>query len=253
MALLERINSMRQTGMSDTQIFEALKEEGVSAKETSEALSQLKIKSAIATNDEELQPSIMAQHQEPPPIYQQQAQEQYAPQQNYQPYSQEYAPDSQAYGSDQQYAQTDQAYYAPAMDLETIREIAKQEAEEAVKKVKEETEELVKFKSELSFEIQNIDNRLQRVEGLMQEIQTSIIRKMGEYGESVNSIAEDLKATQDSFSKMLNPLMDNRKETHETKEHHETQHENKEHHEHQHEKEKANSRTEKHGVEHFLR
>jgi predicted CopG family antitoxin len=34
---------------------------------------------------------------------------------------------------------------------------------------------------------------------------------MGEYGESVSNISKELRATQDSFSKILNPLLDKKR------------------------------------------
>jgi hypothetical protein len=199
MALLERINSMKQSGMPDIQIVNTLKEEGITPREINEALSQLKIKSAInSQNQEQMQPSIMTpspEQQYPEQFQNQQYQEQY-PQQVQEQYPQ------------QQYQEQ---YYSQTIDIETIRDISKQEIEEAMKKPKSEIDSLSKFKSEISFEIQNIDNRLKKIESIIQELQTAIIRKIGDYGEAVSSISDELRETQKSFSKVINPLLDKKR------------------------------------------
>jgi len=242
MALLERINSMRNQGLNDAQIVNALTDEGISPLEINEALSQSMIKSAVSEQASDMQPSIMsgeaAPQFAPPPEPtapssmappQQMApapqayQEQYPPQQYAEQYSpQGYDPnayaqqgyDPNAYpqqGYDQAgYAQ--QGYYSQVLDVETVRDIARQQIEEAVKKMREEVSTLSKMKTEIKFEIQELENRTAKMESIIQEIQTAVIRKMGEYGQSIASISKEIRATQDSFSKVINPIMDkNRK------------------------------------------
>jgi len=261
MALLDRIEKMKQTGLSDSQVSDTLMQEGISPREINDALGQAKIKSAIYPKDEQaqdMQPSIMDQElnsaqgnnaqqnqyngQQPYytdiPQNQQTAyppqqspygaqQNQYANQQSYyadpnqQPYpNQAYAEgyDPQVYAQDpnydpnQQYAQGDsQVYYQQAIDMETVRDVARQEIEDNLKKVKQDIDSLSKIKTELKFEIQNMDNRLARIESVIQELQSAIIRKMGEYGEAISGISEEVKATQNSFSKMINPIMDKKR------------------------------------------
>jgi hypothetical protein len=197
MALLEKINSMKQSGMSDMQVVNTLKEEGITPREINEALSQLKIKSAIGSSESNtgLEPSIM-----------QNPAENMVPQPNQQ--EPQYAQDQTYYTQDQQ---QDPNYYSQTMDIETIRDISRQETEESLKKIRAELEILNKFKSDAGFEIQNISNRLTKIESIIQEIQTAIIRKMGEYGEAVSSISQDLRETQNSFSKMINPILDKKR------------------------------------------
>jgi len=45
----------------------------------------------------------------------------------------------------------------------------------------------------------------------MHEMQSAVIRKMGEYGESIQGISKEIRATQDSFAKVINPLMDKKR------------------------------------------
>lgn len=230
MALLERITTMKQQGISEAQIINTLSEEGVSPREINEALSQSKIKAAVSS-DEGMQQSVMTpanteQQYAPVPevprakplTYAQEqtsyppAQQTYVPQETYAQDQTQYAPE--AYPQDQtQYAQgySQEGYYQQGADIETIKDIAKQVVEESLLKMKDELQSLSKMKSDLKFEIQDIENRLVRIENIIQELQTSIIRRMGQYGESIAGISQEIKATQESFSKMINPILDKKR------------------------------------------
>ena len=237
MALLERINSMKEQGFSEAQIQNNLINEGISPREINEAISQFKIKNAVASEGD-MEQSIMTQNQNqqfvpvpeantPTPTMQQYAQQpaqpvyqQYTQQPQAQPQEQAYAQqgydqtysqqgyDAQAY---QQQAYAQQGYMPQGLDVETVRDISKQQVEESLKKLKEEISGLSKIKSEIKFEIQDIENRLKKVEDVMHELQSAIIRKMGEYGESIQGISKEIRATQDSFAKVINPLMDKKR------------------------------------------
>ena len=55
--------------------------------------------------------------------------------------------------------------------------------------------------------------RLKKVEDLMQELQLAILKKIGQYGEDISTISKELQSTQDSFSKLVNPIIDNKRKT----------------------------------------
>jgi hypothetical protein len=244
MALLERINSMKQQGLSETEIINTLKEEGNSPMDINDALSQSQIKAAIAEGSAPagyeasgmggMQPSIMAgeesasmsipeertapvampQYSAPLPVTTptQQIAAAQAYEQNQYPAESAY-PSEAAYaqGYPQEYGYAPEAaagYYPQVLDIETVRDISKQQVEEALGKMRGDLLSLAKMKTEMKFEMQDMENRLAKVESMMGEIQASIIRKIGEYGESISSISKEIKATQQSFSKVINPLMD---------------------------------------------
>ncbi|MBM3246946.1 hypothetical protein FJZ17_00170 [Candidatus Pacearchaeota archaeon] len=221
MALLDRIGKMKQTGMSDSQVADTLMQEGISPREVNDALGQSKIKSAIYPNEQAqgeeqaMQPSIMEQSEggtaAPLPSQGYQNQNYYPGQDNtqgfYQDPTQAYAQD----GYDQTQQGYDQVYYQQAIDMETVRDITRQEIEDSLKKIKQDMDALSKIKTEMKFQVQGIDSRLARIENIIQELQSAIIRKMGEYGEAISSVSEELQATQNSFSKMINPLMDKKR------------------------------------------
>jgi len=227
MALLERISTMKKEGKSSQEIIKTLGEEGISPRQISEALSQSDIKSAVSAEGN-MQPSIMQTTEQttvgmpssseanqeisaPAPQYAQEAGQQDYSQQ---PIAQEQYP-SQEYSQDstQGYDNSQQGYsqYQPQVDIETIRDIANQIIEESMDKLKEQLSSAGKMKTEINTKLLEIENRLEKVEDIIQQLQSSIIKRMGEYGEAVSDISKEVRATQDSFSKLINPIMDKKR------------------------------------------
>ena len=224
MALIERISQMKQQGVSDPEIIRTLREEGNSPREINEAISQSTIKNAVSSDQGDMQQSIMsgsgqnvaappeaaptaaaAPAPQPAPAYQDQGA--YADQ-GYQDQG-AYA-DQGAYPAEGGY-QDQGAYYQQAIDTETIREIASQVTEESLSKLRTRITEITKLKSELKFQIQNIDNRLTKIESTIAQLQSDILKKIGDYGENIENISKEMKATQDSFSKLINPTIDKKR------------------------------------------
>jgi hypothetical protein len=230
MALLERISTMKKDGKSSQEIIKKLGEEGISPRQINEALSQSDIKSAISSEDN-MQPSIMQTTEQttvgmsgsseanqeisipPAPQY---AQEEGQQNYNQQPKEQEqyaapeYSPPNytQEYDSSQG---SNQGYASPSLDIETIRDIANQIIEESMDKLKEQLSSAGKMRTEINAQIQEIRSRLEKVEEVIQQLQFSIMKRMGEYGEAVSDISKEIRATQDSFSKLVNPIMDEKR------------------------------------------
>jgi len=195
MALLERVNQMQQQGYSNEQISQMLQEEGISPREVSEALSQSQVKSAVNAPEA----GGYAEGEEAG----------YAPEAGGYAEGEEagYAPEAGGY------AEGGEAYYQQALDTETVRDIANQVVEEELSKIKMELKEMSRLKTDMKFQIQNIDNRLKKIESTISQLQSDIIRKVGEYGEAISDVSNEIKATQDSFSKLVNPLIDKKRKT----------------------------------------
>jgi len=237
------MNSLKEEGVSPREINEALSQLKIKDEINNNS------NTPIAGSTDDMQPSIMpqSQDQQTATFPQQQTTQNSSPAQSKSPqqspaqyslpqpytqnpqysqtqqYSQEQQyPQTQQYSQEQQYSQypqdqysqeaySQEAYYPQGLDLETIREITRQEIETSLKKIKEDVESLGKLKTDLKFEMQNLDNRIAKIESIIQELQSAIIRKLGEYGESVSNISKELRATQDSFSKILNPVLDKKR------------------------------------------
>jgi len=216
MATLERVVQMKQQGLSEEQIIGILREEGTNPKEINEAVSQSKIKMALNQEAEPIQPGSMQQSMmeperptdeegyadysdngAPAPVPQGEAQEQI-----YQEYQPEYQPDS-AYPE-----------YQPqqSIDIETVNEIAEQIIEEKIEGMTKQISSFTKFKEDVQFEIQKINERLSKIDVKFEELQMAIIKKIGQYGENIENINKEMRMTQQSFSKMLDPLADNLRE-----------------------------------------
>ncbi len=108
-------------------------------------------------------------------------------------------PNEQGQEQDPYYAQTPQAYpeqdyYAPqdTANLDTISEIAEQVATEKLNEFSKKTGDIANFKNRIQEKVNDIDDRLKRIEGSIDKIQQAVIGKIGEFGESTAMVHKDL-------------------------------------------------------------
>ncbi|MBI2629400.1 hypothetical protein HYW74_04930 [Candidatus Pacearchaeota archaeon] len=119
---------------------------------------------------------------------------------------------SQGYGQDYE-----QAYYGAGagyggISTETINEIANQMIDEKLSKTNKVLNNLTEFKIILDARVEKIDQRLQRIESIIDQLQTSLIRKSSSQTQDIEDIKNEMKGMQEGFSKVLNPLTDNIRE-----------------------------------------
>lgn len=227
MATLERVMQMRQQGVSEPQIIQVLKQEGISPREINEALSQSQIKSALSfesktsENPGDIQSNESFSQMQPSRTYNESAPEEaemYSPEQSLQ--GESIQPITQPTGNYAMQLSPPSPYtdyypeYQPqqATDIGTINDIAEQIVEEKTMSIKKQMLNLTRFKEETALEVEKINERLEKIENTFNELQMAIIRKIGEYGEDIHNISKELHNTQDSFSKLVNPLTDNIRE-----------------------------------------
>ena len=175
-----RVAQMQQQGMSDGDIINALKNEGVSLKDISDSLAQAKIKMAVS--QEEQYPANPSQQEQQ---YSQQGQQQYAPEQQY------------------QYPEQNQ------MGIETMTEIVDRIIAEKLKEINQKIKPVVDFKNKAEEDMTDIKERLKRIESTMDSLQKAVIGKVGEFGQSTSMIHQDLENLHGTVSKLMNPLIDN--------------------------------------------
>lgn len=221
MAILDQIIQMKRQGFNESQIIQNLKEQGISPREINEAIDQSNVKSAVYPVLGEtggMQPSMMQpspQEQFMLPLPEQ------AGRQVTQPMTQEtgelpqpqegaYTAYPEPYAQYPQYPETGYGYaeyqYPPALDTETITDIAQQVADEKLEKVNKQIQNLSKFKSLTEGRILDIDARLRRIETSIDRLQTSILGKIGDYSREMSNLKAEMETTQESFSKILEPL-----------------------------------------------
>jgi hypothetical protein len=235
MGTLEKVLDMKKQGLSEREIITRLKSENISPMEINDSINQSKIKEAIGNSNSYTQgmvPSIMGTDKEETNnqiqdnSYDPNQNNPYAPPQNqlgtqggYEaqpptPY------DSQGYGNPQPpmenyfpMEQGEEQYYDDGYSPEeysqgyssssdTIIEIAEQVFTEKIKKIEKQLSDLMEFKTIYSTRIDDINERLKRIEKYFDKMQMTIIDKVGTYGKELESIKKEMNMIEDSFGKI---------------------------------------------------
>jgi len=196
MGMLEDVANMSGQGFTEEEIVMNLKEKGISPKEIKDTLNQLKIKNAVSNYEaesEENSPQDQAGGYPP-----QEQGNYYPPGQNYPSPQQEYAP-QENYGNYPQ--QT-------GVDANTIIEISEQVFSEKIKIIQKEIDSFNEFKSLNQIRIENLNDRLKRMEMVFDKLQITILEKIGSYGQNLEVIKKEMNMMQDSFTKVIDPMVD---------------------------------------------
>lgn len=199
---LSQVQSMKAQGMPDASIIQTLQEQGYSPLEINQAIEQAKIKEAVTKPNADIagmQSSVI--NQEFPSPEQQASQP--APEQAYYPQPGQAYPQQQY---QQDYSQQYQPYQGQSSD--TYAEIAEQIADEKIMALKRSLGNVEELKSLVSKKVENIDARLKKVEELIDSLQQAILGKVMSYGENIEQIKDEMSMMQQSFSKVINPLLD---------------------------------------------
>ncbi len=178
MAIVEEVISLQEQGYTDEEIVAYLQERGLSPNEIEQALNQSKIKIAVSNQGED----------------------EYT-----------YQSDQAQQGDEQQYPEQSQQYYQPQQEYppaETISEIVDQLLAEKLKKINESISTLIDFKISIETKMTDINSRLKKVEDQIDNIKDSVIGKIGSYGRQIETVNKEVEAMQESFGKMVNPMID---------------------------------------------
>ena len=177
MAALEQVTQMRNQGMSDEDISASLQQQGVSPKEITDAINQANIKNAVSGGDAPEQGGYETAGT---------AEGGYAPQT--QDYSQ-YGNQQQAAAPQEYYEESPYSAGGGGMSSDTMIELATQVFSERIKKTTKNIDEIAEFKALAQVKIESIDERLKRIEKIIDTIQIKVLEKVGEF-------ASELKKTQ---------------------------------------------------------
>ena len=210
MGMLEEIQRMRQSGMQEGEIILRLQDQGNSYRAISEAMSQSKIKQAIEAPVEEPLPPISPQTQYSP---QEQQMNSYSPQEPNQQMqesmlpapsqSQESAPTQEYFPGYNPQAQQNYDYSQSGLSSDTIMEISEQVVSEKLSDVRKKLEKISSFKTELESKTEMLEERLKRIEQIIDNLQSSVLKKVGDYVVNVEDIKTELIETQKTFAKVL--------------------------------------------------
>ncbi len=204
MGIIEDINRMQSEGRSEQDITNVLQGQGHSISEIYDALGQTRIKEAVTaplaaeqattvpepyTASKGMQPSLLAQQNLP-----QESSPPYQPTTPSPVQAAEYAPYAEpSYSAYQDYNNSS----APSVD--TIAEVAEQIVAEKMVNVRRDMEKILDLRTMLDTKIEYLDERLKRIEKIIDRLQISILQKVGDYITNVEDIKQELAETQKSF------------------------------------------------------
>jgi len=246
MSVIDDVRRLKASGQSDQAIMNSLRQQGVSDREISDAVSQADIKEAVSNPIDgriagRQKGQVQQQMQEQdfsggqgmyePPQYQgeQQVQEQAPMQQEgyegmepsmaagggYQDYGAGgeiggggYDADK-GYGAGGGYGDVGGGYggggypeyqqYQEGMSSDVITEIAEQVVSEKMAQMRESLERTLDFRTVAEARIESLNERLRRMEKIIDKLQLSILEKVGEYLGDVKNLKKELVETQKSF------------------------------------------------------
>lgn len=208
MAVLDEVKKMQQQGFSEQQIIATLRDNGASYKDISEALSQSQIKAAVEDREVLPVPTPISLDQQQPvtdlPEYTQYNQEEIAvPSPSEETQYPEYQPD---YSNQAQYNQESQSYDYGAISPETITEISEQLVSEKMSSFRKQMESIIDSRTTIETKIESLEDRLKRIEKIIDILQSSVLRKVGDYGLNIADIKKELVETQKTFTKLVPEL-----------------------------------------------
>ena len=239
MGILEQLMQMKNQGIPEKEIISQLRKQGSSPKEINDALNQSRIKNAVSNDpmNEGMESSIMEQPPEPPkPQYSREhiktqelsEEDLYTPQpkepENFQepipPKIQEF-PEQETYNTrdpQEQPLRPSQEFYPQEgygeyventnmADTSTMLEISEQVFSEKIKKFQKQLTSLNEFQALSKIKLENISSRLKRMETSFDQLQIAILQKVGTYGKNLETTQKEMNMMQDSFRKMVNPLV----------------------------------------------
>ncbi|MCL5730003.1 MAG: hypothetical protein M1165_00335 [Candidatus Pacearchaeota archaeon] len=204
MSVLDQITQMRREnrGISDDEIASELKQQGIPARDIKDALDREKIRSAVS--------DVQGEDDVPVPS-QNSGQDVYTPEQTQQGYgydqNQVYAPQPQEYYPQQGFSQGGyEDYSAQQTGTDTIVEISGQVFDEKISDIAKKIDSMDEFRSLAQSRLENMNERLKRIESIIDRLQSAILEKVGSYGGALESIKKEMSMMQDSFTKTLAPM-----------------------------------------------
>ena len=232
MGILEEVKRMQKEGKNDDEIHADLEGRGASPSQIKEALSESQIKDAVSgqnsdlsvpsPHNQEMQMSPRNQQQSAPPDSdapegmqpsllsqedQSENQDYALPIQNYEQPS--YPVPAESYPQyNQGYAQEagleyGQEYQYPSLSSDTITEISEQVVEEKVSKIKDDLRKVLDMRTTHSSRLEHLEERLKRIEGIIDRLQLSVLQKVGDQLTNIAHIKQELIETQKSFKSLL--------------------------------------------------
>jgi len=191
MTTLEQVTQMRSQGIDDNQIVENLQQQGVSPKEITDAINQANIKSAVAGNPGnpgEAAPAPEAAAGAAGTAAYAPSTQEAAAEAGYGGYDAGYAPEAGGAGG-----------YA---DSGTMVEIANQVFSDKSKKIQDQVDDLNEFKTMTQTKVDSVDERLKKIEKMIDTLQIKILEKVGSYGKELEATKKEVSMVEETLGKV---------------------------------------------------
>lgn len=117
------------------------------------------------------------------------------------------------YGGYQDYGQTEQQYggeyagdyqpYQEAISSDIVTEVAEQVVSERLAGLQERLEKAIDFRTTADARLTALEDRLVRIEQIMDRLQMSLLQRMGEYVQDVRDVKQELQETQKTFKALV--------------------------------------------------
>ncbi|MFH1425138.1 MAG: hypothetical protein ABIG28_00195 [archaeon] len=241
MGTIDDIRAMQGQGKSEQEIRMELKRRGLSGDNINDAVSRSKIKEAVSSRDGFSGQSAEQQAGLPPGQGQEAQRREQAgemsQQEEQEMSSMEYSAPVQPQSfegmqpSVMEKGQADQGYqmqepqsyeegynfggayngyesyqpYQESMSSDVITEISEQVVSEKLSGVQEKLEKAINFKNTAESKLSGLDERLKRIEQIIDRLQLSLLKKVGDYVTDVSDIKREMIETQRSLKKLSFP------------------------------------------------
>jgi len=101
--------------------------------------------------------------------------------------------------------------YQEAMSSDVITEISEQVVNEKLSALQDKIEKIIDMRTIVEANMNNLNDRLKRMEKIVDQMQVSILKKIGEYLTDVQDVKKELEETQKSFVSVQNSKKKSRK------------------------------------------
>jgi len=119
------------------------------------------------------------------------------------------APQQQQYSS---YQQPQQYQAPPSVNYDQIQALVEQIVEEKWKEMMRSVGDIPVFKARVGDDMEAVKQELLRTQKRLEDLQVAVLGKVKEYNDSVLGIGNDMKALEQVFSRIMEPLVTNVKE-----------------------------------------
>jgi len=93
--------------------------------------------------------------------------------------------------------------YQEAMSSDMITEISEQVVSEKLAVLHDQLEKAIDFRNTAETRIVNLDERMRRIEQILDRLQLSLLQKVGQYVNDVSDIKKEMRETQKSFKALV--------------------------------------------------